>query len=85
MGKKFGLGLVVFFIAVGLISTPVLSAPKRGGIYRSSMPTDLTNMDLHRTQAQIDNAVLGMIVYEPLFTYDEKFNVKPFICESYKF
>jgi peptide/nickel transport system substrate-binding protein len=84
MGKKFGLGLVVFFIAVGLISTPVLAAPKRGGIYRSSMATDLTNMDLHKTQAQIDNAVLGMTVYEPLFTYDEKFNVKPFLCESYK-
>ncbi|MGE5252439.1 MAG: ABC transporter substrate-binding protein [Planctomycetaceae bacterium] len=84
MGRKCGLGLVVFFIAAGLIGTPLLAAPKRGGVYRSSMPTDLTNMDLHRTQAQIDNAVLGMIVYEPLFTYDEKFNVKPFLCESYK-
>jgi len=84
MGKKFGLGLIAFFIAVGLISTPLLAAPKRGGIYRSSMATDLTNMDLHKTQAQIDNAVLGMTVYEPLFTYDEKFNVKPFLCESYK-
>jgi hypothetical protein len=62
MGKKFGLGLIVFFIAVGLISTPLLAAPKRGGIYRSSMATDLTNMDLHKTQAQIDNAVLGMTV-----------------------
>lgn len=85
MGKKFGLGLIAFFIAVGLISTPVLGAPKRGGIYRSSMATDLTNLDLHKTPAEIDNAVLGMTVYEPLFTFDEKFNVKPFLCESYKF
>jgi peptide/nickel transport system substrate-binding protein len=26
-----------------------------------------------------------MTVYEPLFTFDEKFNVKPFLCESYRF
>jgi len=62
MGKKLGLGLMVFFIAVGLISIPVLAEPKRGGTYRSSMATDLTNLDLHKTQAQIDNAVLGMIL-----------------------
>jgi peptide/nickel transport system substrate-binding protein len=84
MEKKTWLGFMIVLISIGLICTTVWAAPKRGGIYRSSMPTDLTNLDLHRTQAQIDNAVLGMIVYEPLFTYDEKFNVKPFLCESYK-
>ncbi len=84
MEKKIWLGFMIVLISVGLICTTVWAAPKRGGTYRSSMATDLTNLDLHKTQAQIDNAVLGMTVYEPLFTYDEKFNVKPFLCESYK-
>jgi peptide/nickel transport system substrate-binding protein len=84
MEKKIWLGFMIVLISVGLIYTPVWAAPKRGGTYRSSMATDLTNLDLHKTQAQIDNAVLGMTVYEPLYTYDEKFNVKPFLCESYK-
>ena len=84
MEKKIRLGFMIALISVGLMSTTVWAAPKKGGTYRVSMATDLTNMDLHKTQAQIDNAVLGMTVYEPLFTYDEKFNVKPFLCESYK-
>lgn len=84
MEKKIWLGFMIVLLSVGLLSSNVWAAPKRGGTYRASMATDLTNMDLHKTQAQIDNAVLGMTVYEPLFTYDEKFNVKPFLCESYK-
>jgi len=82
--KGIALALTTIFILAGILAGSALAAPKRGGIYRSSMATDLTNLDLHKTQAQIDNAVLGMTVYEPLFTYDEKFNVKPFLCESYK-
>ena len=84
MTRKIGVGFMIVPLCLGLILTSALAAPKRGGTYRASMATDLTNMDVHRTQAQIDNAVLGMTVYEPLFTYDEKFNVKPFLCESHK-
>jgi peptide/nickel transport system substrate-binding protein len=82
--KGMALALTTIFILAGILAGSALAAPKRGDIYRGSMATDLTNLDLHKTQAQIDNAVLGMTVYEPLFTYDEKFNVKPFLCESYK-
>ena len=82
--RGMGPGLAVGLILFGLLADPGVAAPQSGGTYRSSMATDLTNLDLHKTQAQIDNAVLGMTVYEPLFTYDEKFNVKPFLCESYK-
>ncbi len=81
---KTGWVLMLAVLVAGLTTGPAFAAPKRGGVYRSSMATDLTNLDVHKTQAQIDNAVLGMTVYEPLFTYDEKFNVKPFLCESYK-
>jgi peptide/nickel transport system substrate-binding protein len=85
MEKKIWLGFMIVLISAGLTTTTVWAAPKRGGIYRSSMATDLTNVDLHKTPAEIDNAVLGLTVYEPLFTFDEKFNIKPFLCESYKF
>ncbi len=84
MSRKNMMGFMIVLLGLALIATPVEAAPKRGGTYRASMATDLTNMDVHRTQAQIDNAILGMTVFEPLFTYDAKFNVKPFLCESYK-
>jgi peptide/nickel transport system substrate-binding protein len=84
MEKKIWLGFMIVLISAGLMGSTVWAAPKKGGTYRASMATDLTNMDLHKTQAQIDNAVLGMTVYEPLFSYDEKFNVKPLLCESFK-
>ena len=82
--RGIGLGLGIGLILFGFLAELGAAASQKGGTYRSSMATDLTNLDLHKTQAQIDNAVLGMTVYEPLFTYDEKFNVKPFLCESYK-
>ena len=84
MSRKIAVGFTIVLFCLGGILGPALAAPKRGGTYRASMATDLTNLDVHRTQAQIDNAVLGMTVFEPLFTYDAKFNVKPFLCESYK-
>ncbi len=85
MGRKFGCGLIVFFVVAGFASTLAAAEPKKGGVYRASMATDLTNLDLHKTTAQIDNTVLAMsTVYETLFTYDEKFHVRPFLCETYK-
>ncbi|MCF8042406.1 MAG: hypothetical protein K9K65_12510 [Desulfarculaceae bacterium] len=60
-------------------------AGRRGGTLRVSMPTDVTQVDLHKTSAQINNVVFGMTVYETLFTYDAKYNYKPFLVESYKF
>lgn len=63
---KTGWVLMLAVLVAGLTTGPAFAAPKRGGVYRSSMATDLTNLDVHKTQAQIDNAVLGMTVYEPL-------------------
>ena len=83
--RGIGLGLAVGLILFGLLGDSGAAAPQSGGTYRSSMATDLTNVDLHKTPAEIDNAVLGMTVYEPLFTFDGKFNVQPFLCESYKY
>jgi peptide/nickel transport system substrate-binding protein len=83
--KRIGFWSVWIVALIGLLGAPGQAAPQRGGTYRSSMATDLTNVDLHKTPAEIDNAVLGMTVYEPLFTYDGKYNVKPFLCESYKY
>lgn len=60
-------------------------AGHRGGTLRVSLPTDVTQLDLHKTSAQINNRVLGMTVYETLFTYDSKYRYKPFLVESYKF
>lgn len=60
-------------------------AGRQGGTLRVSIPTDVTQMDLHKTSAQINNTVLGMTVYETLFTFDAKFNYQPFLVQNYQF
>jgi peptide/nickel transport system substrate-binding protein len=70
---------------IALTADPSQAAGKRGGVLRMTMPTDLTQVDLHQTSAEIDNGVLGMAVYETLFAHDEKYKIKPFLVESYKF
>ncbi|CAB1079880.1 ABC transporter, substrate-binding protein (cluster 5, nickel/peptides/opines) [Olavius algarvensis Delta 1 endosymbiont] len=77
--------MIMIAALVLTISGLVEAAGKRGGALRMTMPTDLTQLDLHQTSAEIDNAVLGMTVYETLFTYDGKNNIKPFLVESYEF
>jgi len=42
-----------------MIAGPCEAAGKRGGVLRMTMPTDLTQLDLHQTSAEIDNAVLA--------------------------
>jgi peptide/nickel transport system substrate-binding protein len=82
--KAIGIGLIVILINAGLlVSTQAI--PKRGGTLRITIPTDLTQIDIHKINAGIDNQVLVMTVYETLLTYDEKTNIRPFLCESYKF
>ena len=41
-----------------------------------TMSTDLTQVDLHQTSAEIDNNVLAMTVYETLFSYDGSNNIR---------
>jgi len=77
--------MFVMVVALFMIAGPSQAAGKRGGVLRMTMPTDLTQIDLHQTSAEIDNGVLGMTVYETLFTYDGKNNIKPFLVESYNF
>lgn len=77
--------MLVIVAALVMIAGPSQAAGKRGGVMRMTMPTDVTQIDLHQTSAQIDNAVLSMTVYETLFTYDGKNNIKPFLVESYEF
>ena len=79
-----GLMLVILAVLVMAVG-PSQAAGKRGGALRMTMPTDLTQVDLHQTSAEINNVVLGMRVYENLFTYDGKNNIKPFLVESYEF
>ncbi len=62
-----------------------LAEGRRFPALRLNMPTDLTQPDLHKTSAQIDNTVLGMTIYETLFSYDHAFNLKPFLCSSYQY
>jgi peptide/nickel transport system substrate-binding protein len=77
--------MLVMVAATVLIVGPAQAAGKRGGVLRTSIPTDLTQIDLHQTSAEIDNYVLGMTVYETLFARDEKNNVQPFLVESYQY
>ena len=79
-------GMIIVIVAViAMIAEPSQAAGKRGGALRMTMPNDLTQVDLHQTSAEINNVVLGMRVYETLFTYDSKNNIKPFLVESYEF
>jgi len=77
--------LFVILTALAMIAGPADAAGKRGGVFRMTMSTDLTQIDLHQTSAEIDNNVLSMTVFETLFSYDEKNNIKPFLAESYQF
>jgi peptide/nickel transport system substrate-binding protein len=79
--------LLASILVVALAAAPALALAqvKKGGTFRASMATDLTNLDLHKTPAQIDNGMLNGTVYETLFTYDGKFNIKPFLCSGYNF
>ena len=81
------LACVTLMILAAFVMTagPSQAEGKRGGVLRMTMPTDLTQLDLHQTSAEIDNAVLSMTVYETLFTYDGNNNIKPFLVESYEF
>jgi peptide/nickel transport system substrate-binding protein len=81
-----GAGIVFVTLAlVAMIAGPCLAAGKRGGVLRMTMATDMTQIDLHQTSAEIDNGVLGMTVYETLFANDGRNNVKPFLVENYQF
>jgi len=81
-----GIGMMLLILAaLVMIAGPSQAAGKRGGVLRLTMPTDLTQIDLHQTSAEIDNYVLGMTVYETLFTYDGNNNIKPFLVENYEF
>jgi|GEM_PF-1243702 len=79
--------LLLFLVAAALVLTagPVWAAGQRGGVLKMAIPTDMTQVDLHQTSAEIDNGVLSMTVYETLFTYDGQNNIKPFLVESYKY
>jgi len=76
---------IMFAALMTMIAGHSEAAGKRGGVLRMTMPTDLTQLDLHQTSAEINNAVLSMTVYETLFTYDGNNNIKPFLVESYEF
>ena len=76
---------LMILAALVVMAGPSHAEGKRGGVLRMTMPTDLTQLDLHQTSAEIDNAVLSMTVYETLFTYDGNNNIKPFLVESYEF
>ena len=81
-----GMGLVLaFLVCLAIPGDSAFAAPKKGGTFRATIPTDMTQPDLHKTSAQIDNGLLGMNVYETLFTFDKKFNIKPFLCKSYTY
>ncbi len=77
--------LVVIAAVLVLLTGPSQAAGKRGGVFRMTMSTDLVQVDLHQTSAEIDNGVLAMTVYETLFSFDERNNIKPFLAESYQF
>jgi peptide/nickel transport system substrate-binding protein len=77
--------MLVTVAVMAFIAGPAAAAGKRGGTLRLTIPTDLTQLDLHQTSAEIDNFVLGMTVYETLFTYDAHNNIKPFLVENYEF
>jgi len=83
MGGVFWL-VMIAVIALGLLAGPALAAGKQGGTLKVAIPTDLTNVDLHKTTAQINNWLLANTVYEKLFSYDSKSQIKPFLCESYE-
>ena len=79
-------GMMLVIVAViAMAAGSSEAAGKRGGVLRMTMSTDLTQIDLHQTSAEIDNTILGMRVYETLFSYDEKNSIMPFLVESYEF
>ena len=79
-------GLILVILAVLIMTVgPSQAAGKRGGVLRMTMATDLTQIDLHQTSAEINNDVIAMRIYETLFANDAKNNIKPFLVESYEF
>lgn len=72
--------LITLLFAFGGIDPPLAIG---SGTLRVAIPTDLTNLDLHKTTAQIDNWLLGSTVYEKLFSYDQNLNIKPQLAEKY--
>jgi peptide/nickel transport system substrate-binding protein len=77
--------LLILMVSIcGFLATTSFAAGKRGGTLKVAIPTDLTKVDLHKTTAQIDNWLLANTVYEKLFSYDANYQIKPFLCESYK-
>lgn len=76
---------LVMMAVIAMIAGHSEAAGKRGGVLRMTMSTDLTQIDLHQTSAEINNVVMGMRVYETLFAHDGKNNIKPFLVESYQF
>ncbi|MCP4691104.1 MAG: hypothetical protein GY859_23855, partial [Desulfobacterales bacterium] len=87
MNRRMRVVGLMFAVAVALIMAagPSHAAGKMGGVFKMAIPTDMTQVDLHQTSAEIDNGVLSMTVYETLFTYDEKYNIKPFLVEKHAF
>lgn len=83
MGSALRL-LTIILIVLCLLAGPVLAARKGGGTLKVAIPTDVTNVDLHKTTAQINNWLLANTVYEKLFSYDANYQIKPFLCESYE-
>jgi peptide/nickel transport system substrate-binding protein len=75
--------LNVFLLITILFAFGNLPPLAIGGTLRVAVPTDLTNLDLHKTTAQIDNWLLGSAVFEKLFSYDQNLNIKPQLAEKY--
>ena len=83
MSKKCYVNLILSVLFVGLIGGVFATAALGSGTLNVAIPTDLTNVDLHKTTAQINNWILANTVYEKLFSYDANNLIKPYLCESY--
>ncbi|MCP4693715.1 MAG: hypothetical protein GY859_37120, partial [Desulfobacterales bacterium] len=66
MNRRMRVVGLMFAVAAALIMAagPSHAAGKMGGVFKMAIPTDMTQVDLHQTSAEIDNGVLSMTVYE---------------------
>ncbi len=64
--------------------SPALAAqaPRTGGILRVAIPGDPPSLDLHHTTAYLAE-IIAWHVFEPLFTYDARYEIVPMLADSY--
>ena len=84
LSNRKALWLIILSLAlVTGLSAPVFAQPKSGGTIIEAIATEPTNLDTFKAARRPEYTVLHMM-FEPLFTVDQKLQIQPLLVESYK-